>query len=201
MVEDSEQKTDPSSAGQSATDDSQKGEGSDTGQSEGDDGQSGNSGGGSEGDEPGDWEEIDDDRVTPYEEPIQGGGDGNIQATDGDIESFDTISVKTFLSKKPKVQVFVKGYIVASCSGKKENMEMKPPFTNKSALLMADRPDETDLSNMMAVQLSSGSKIRESFNLADHPNKLGEKLLVCGFYSTYMGGGMKDIGPNFWDNW
>jgi len=207
MVEDSEQKTDPSSAGQSATDDSQKGESSDTGQPGADDGQSGDSGGGSEGDEPGDWEEIDDDRETPYEEPYQGGGEegsssqgGSEQGDDGVVAAGSYITVNDFLTKRLGGGVFVNGYIVGACTKNKDNADLTPPFTYATALLLADSPDEKDINKMMSLELKSGSKIRAALNLVDHPELYRHKLQVFGYKEVYLGMyGMKGVGTWAYD--
>lgn len=210
MVEDSEQKTDPSSAGQSATDDSQKGEGSDTGQPEGGDGQSGDSGGGSEGDEPGepgDWEEIDYDRETPYEEPYQGGGEegsssqgGSEQGDDGVVAAGSYITVNDFLTKRLGGGVFVNGYIVGACTKNKDYADLTPPFTYATALLLADSPDEKDINKMMSLELKSGSKIRAALNLVDHKELYRHKLQVFGYKEVYLGMyGMKGVGTWAYD--
>ena len=95
----------------------------------------------------------------------------------------------------------MKGYIVGACTQRKDNNDFTAPFKWSSALLMADNPDEKNLDRMMAVELKSGSKIRKQINLVDHPEYYKHKLLLFGYHSSYMGGGMKNIGSGFWLDW
>ena len=145
-----------------------------------------------------DWEDSDNDSDTPYVDPDVTDGNDN---SSNDVKKGDTISVVRFLQRNLPGGVYVKGYIVGCCAQKKTNNDFTDPFQFTSALLMADSPDETDLDKMMAVQLKSGTKIRIELNLEDHPELYKHRLLLFGYYSDYMGGGMKDIGNSFYLEW
>ena len=53
-------------------------------------------------------------------------------------------------------------------------------------LVIADDPNETDISKCIPVQLSSGSTIREVLNLLDTPDNLGRKVTLSGSLEKYF---------------
>ncbi|MDE7388699.1 MAG: hypothetical protein K2M97_05540, partial [Muribaculaceae bacterium] len=53
-------------------------------------------------------------------------------------------------------------------------------------VLLADSPDETDWSNCIPVQLTSGSDARAMLNLKENPDMLGAKVSITGKLGTYL---------------
>ena len=130
-----------------------------------------------------------DDQTTPYEEPYTGGDDDAQPGSDDgqSIPSGSDITVHDFLTAKQLPGVYVKGYIVGSCTKNKGNADLTQPFAHATALLLADSPEEKDVDKMMSLELKSGSKIREALNLVDHPELYQHKLKVFGYRTSYLG--------------
>lgn len=147
-------------------------------------------------DEETEWEEGDNDSETPYVDPnVTDGNDNN----DGSIKTGDDVTVTQFINAANLPGVYVTGYIVAACAQNKKNAEFTSPFTYSSAVLLADDPNETDVEKTIAIQLKSGSKIRNAVNLDDHPENHKKRLRVFGYRTDYLGlKGIKDIGANNW---
>lgn len=106
----------------------------------------------------------------------------------------DTLSVSEFIMLGDNGEAYVKGYIIGDCTKNYKNADFTPPFSQPQAILLADRQDERDFSKIMAVQLKSGTKVREHMNLVDHPNWWGRLVVFSGYRTTYLGmPGMKSI--------
>lgn len=147
-------------------------------------------------DEDGDWVGRDNDSDTPYEEKdIVDGNDPDA----GDYHTGDYLTVTEFINAQSLPGVYVTGYIVAACAQNKKNAQFTPPFTWSSALLLADDKDETDVEKTIAIELKSGSKIRD-INLDDHPENHLKRLRVFGYRTNYLGlKGIKGVGAGNWE--
>lgn len=137
------------------------------------------------------------DKNDPYEEPDINTDDGE---NEGGISTGDIVSVNDFLTKDVNGGVYVEGYIVASCVQNIKNADFDAPFKGETALLMADDPNERNTDKVISIQLKSGSEMRKSLNLEDHPENKGKRLKVFGYRNTYLGiTGIKDIASGmFW---
>ena len=94
--------------------------------------------------------------------------------------------------------VRVKGYIVGACSKSISQAEWSAPFTWTQAILLADRKGERDAGKVMSVKLKS-ERMRQIFNLVEHPENQGRKLWVYGEKQTYLGiSGISDVNGYDW---
>lgn len=131
--------------------------------------------------------------------------EGNGEETD--IEDGDgntdyrkkTYTVDEFLSASlGRRSVRVKGYIVGACSKSISQAEWSAPFTWTQAILLADRKGERDGRKVMSVKLKS-ERLRQMFNLVDHPENHGRRVWVYGEKQTYLGiPGMSDVNGYDW---
>lgn len=123
------------------------------------------------------------------------GGDNGGWADDDNPTSGDTLNVATFKLASNEEAVWVKGYIVgcATASGGYRYV-FEEPFDASTSVLLADSRYEKEKKNTIAVQLKSGSLIREDLNLVDNPENLHRLVAVKGYKTTYLKlYGMKDI--------
>ncbi len=119
---------------------------------------------------------------------------------DSEIGTGDVISVTDFINKSLSGGVWVEGYIVGSCTRNISNADFTAPFSGASALLLADDPEETNTANVIAIELKSGSNIRKTANLEDHPENKGKRLKVFGYRENYLGIiGIKNISSNMFE--
>ena len=94
----------------------------------------------------------------------------------------------------PEESVWVWGYIVGGdLTSSAINYEI--PFTKNSNMAIAASAQCRTRSECMSVELASGSDIRETVNLVDHPEKLGHKIYIQGTVKeSYFGmPGLKSI--------
>ncbi|MDO4161000.1 MAG: DUF6359 domain-containing protein [Prevotellaceae bacterium] len=140
-------------------------------------------------------------------EKVEDGGDkGNQSSGDdkkdnddsgGDIASSDTLSVSEFRTEELSDAVWVKGYIVGAATGANKNYryDFDAPFEFATAILIADSPDASDVSEVISIQLKSGSKCRAIFNLVDNPENKGKLCAFYGYKDVYLLiPGIKTIG-------
>lgn len=123
------------------------------------------------------------------------GGDNGGWANDDNAVSGDTLNVAAFNASDSDEPVWVKGYIVgcATASGGYRYV-FDEPFDAPTSVLLADSRYEKEKKNTIAVQLKSGSLIREELNLVDNPENLHRLVAVKGYKTTYLKlYGMKDI--------
>ena len=138
-----------------------------------------------------DWEDSDNDSDTPYVDPDV--TDGNDNNSDGNKDR--EVTVTEFINEKSLSGVNVTGYIVAACAKSKNNAKFMPPFTGQTAVLLADNPNETNVEKTIAIQLKSGTEIRKTVNLEEHPENHKKRLRVFGYRTDYLGlKGIKDVG-------
>lgn len=87
---------------------------------------------------------------------------------------------------------WVVGYIVGYVNGTKltEKSAVFAAGNKETNILIADTPLETDYTNCVPVQLSSGTSYkaaREALNLKIHPENIGRKVKLLGIAEKYMG--------------
>ncbi|MFA9558223.1 DUF6359 domain-containing protein [Evansella sp. AB-rgal1] len=103
-----------------------------------------------------------------------------VSATDGDV-----ISVSEAIANNSGTAT-VEGYIVGTVSSS-SNFTLDPPFSSKTNLALADSPEETDLSKMIPVQLTtSGINVRAALNLVDNPENYQAKVQITGSLEAYF---------------
>ncbi len=87
---------------------------------------------------------------------------------------------------------WVMGYIVGYINGTKLT-EKTAVFTSgikETNIIIADSPLETNFSQCVPIQLSSGSSYistREALNLSNNPYNIGRKVKILGTLQKYMG--------------
>ena len=136
--------------------------------------------------------------VVGNDDDDDGGGSGG--GNNGKNDREKRYTVMEFINGNFSYQVWVKGYIVGSCYSNIKNADFTPPFDGSSALLLADRPGQTDLDSIIPIQLTGPR--RTYCNLVDHPENFGCQAEFFGSKNTYfrMTGMKDDIGAfNLWD--
>lgn len=118
---------------------------------------------------------------------------------DSDTDKDHVYTVTEFISSDYWGQVFVKGYIVGTCYQNKDNANFTPPFSNTTALLLADEKGEKDINKVIAINIGSkSSKERAMMNLKDNPDNYGRMIKVYGVRNIYLGlPGINDVDGNF----
>lgn len=167
--------------------DEDQNEGSDSNSGTGTDNSGGN--GSDSGSESGDGSGSGNGDTGKDDDNIGSGDESGGSKTDGEVD------VNTFITSPFKYQVWIKGYIVGCATGanQKYRYDFEPPFEFATALLLADNPNETNVSNVASVRLVNGSK-RDILNLMDNPENHGQKIRVFGYQATYLKiPGIKDI--------
>lgn len=101
----------------------------------------------------------------------------------------DPFTVAQAIAKKDgSAQTYwVKGFVVGEMSDFSNNKyfyELAPPFNGTSAYLIADSPDEINLSKCMPVQL--GSERANAMNLDEYPHFWRKEVLACGLLRDYF---------------
>lgn len=82
---------------------------------------------------------------------------------------------------------WVKGYIVGEMSDFSNNKyfyELAPPFAGTTSYLIADNPNEINLTKCMPIQL--GIARSDSFNLDTNPQYWRKEILTCGLLRDYF---------------
>jgi len=112
------------------------------------------------------------------------GGGGTTTETAGSKEAPLTVA-----EAKTKVgnTGYVTGYIVGYVDGQKleEGARFEAATESQTELLLADSPDETDVSNVLPVQLPTGD-IRTKLNPATASN-IGKQVVLYGSFENYFG--------------
>lgn len=102
------------------------------------------------------------------------------------IEGEKGYSVSQFLSQTFDGMVWVVGYVVGDCTQSISNANFEPPFSQPQAVLLADDPQESNATNVIAIQLS-GSSRRVSFSLESNPEyHRKRRLAVLGNKTYYL---------------
>jgi len=85
--------------------------------------------------------------------------------------------------------VWLCGYIVGYIQGRSMSKSVFEPGNVATNIILGGSPNENDYSLCVPVQLPSSphAEIRQYLNLRDNPLLLGQKLLICGTATKYMG--------------
>lgn len=91
-------------------------------------------------------------------------------------------------------KVWVAGYIVGGDLTSK-SMVTTPPFASPSCLAIGPKASTSSKDACIAVQLGSGSKVREEINLVDNPDMFGKYIILQGdIVASYFGiVGLKNV--------
>jgi len=120
----------------------------------------------------------------------EGGGEGAGAGTKD-----DPYNVAAAISNNTGVKQWVKGYIVGAAEfvAKGNTFHFDAPFGSVyTNVMIADSPDETNSSNVMVIQLPSGT-VRDILNLADNTGNHKKEVMVRGGLEDYFGQpGMKN---------
>lgn len=110
-------------------------------------------------------------------------------------------SVAEFIENQGNGKVrWMTGYVVGAVAPEvttvsgNGDIEWKAPTTLATTLVIADRPDVTDISQCVVVPLPLGSRFREQANLVDNPEVYKTQIWVKGHSDKYMGA--NGIGGN-----
>ena len=119
-----------------------------------------------------------------------GGESGNTETPTGGTynEPFSVAKViETYVDGK-QIPSYVKGYIVGYVDGNGYNAEtvkFEVPAEAQTEILIADSPNETDITKCVPVQLPKGD-IRTGLELMAHPEYLGQQVLLYGSIENYF---------------
>jgi hypothetical protein len=100
--------------------------------------------------------------------------------------SFDSpFDVATAVSNNVGTNVWVNGFIVGNIEVGADNLaNLSAPFTTNTNLYIAASASETDTTQMLIVQLSTG--VRDATNLVDNPGNLGQEIKFRGDLQAYF---------------
>lgn len=98
---------------------------------------------------------------------------------------YNPYTVAEVIDGTAKGSDYVIGYIVGCYgSGSKSNFS-RSGVTNTN-LALADDPDESNVENIIAIQLPKGS-VREKYNVYDNPSRIGvTKVVITGSIDSYI---------------
>lgn len=116
------------------------------------------------------------------ENPGVGGGDGT-----GEGQSpYSVLQLITLGEGELNNVVYVRGYVVGSANRSAvSNADFGTEKAVATNLLIADSPSEKDYKRCISVGLETGV-IRDAMNLVDNPERLGQKITVCGSVGNYL---------------
>ena len=116
------------------------------------------------------------------------------QQSEGDGSDWNTAYSIVDAAAHPEESVWVWGYIVGG-DLTSTGINFDVPFSKNSNLAIAASPSCRTRTECMSVELASGSDIRESVNLVDHPETLGAKIYIQGTVKeSYFGlPGLKSV--------
>ncbi len=132
---------------------------------------------------------------------FEGGGYGPVMEGDGTAESPYTVG--GVLAGAQGTEQWVTGYIVGWVEGQvlSTGAHFTVPASSASNLLLAASPTETNVSNCIPVQLTSGSAVRTALNLQNNPDNLGKQVSIKGNLESYFGAaGLKAPTAYAWGN-
>ncbi len=120
-----------------------------------------------------------------------------------DTETSEWISVAEALAANEGDVVVVRGYIVGYINGTSLNKAVFacPDDAPNTNMLLADKPDETDVAKCMPILLSTKGtpSPRSVLNLYDNPSNLHRLILVAGEIETYFSvNGIRDLREYEW---
>ncbi len=121
----------------------------------------------------------------------------DIQGYDGTFDNPYTVAYA--IANNSGTGIWVSGYLVGVMETNTDPFaaSFAPPFFTNSNVLLADSPNETNLSNCLIVQLPAGS-IRNAVNLVNKPANLGKEIKLRGNLEKYFSvPGMKNT-DGYW---
>ena len=126
-------------------------------------------------------------------------GQGSRNMTTGDGSFDDPFDVATAISNNVGADVWVNGFIVGNIEVGTDNLaNLQAPFTTATNLYIAASASETDTTQMLIIQLSTG--VRDQTNLVDNPANLGEEIKFRGDLQAYFSvAGLKST-DGYWLN-
>ncbi|MBS2098908.1 DUF5689 domain-containing protein [Carboxylicivirga linearis] len=128
-------------------------------------------------------------------ERCSGGGGGSGDGTGTKDDPYDVAYVLSS-ADDGSISGWVKGYIIGTIPATGE-ATLTAPFDVATNMLIAASADETNVENMVSVQLPSGS-IRTALNLVDNESNLGKEVIVLGSLEWYYGfSGVKSL-TGYW---
>lgn len=140
-----------------------------------------------------------EDVPAPYDYPGTGGDNGGATPPAGAVgdgtEANPYIVTDIITNGASGSNVFVKAYIVGFVPDKALD---EAKFTaegceSASNVIVAASADETNVSNVMPVQLPFGD-VRTGVNLKDNPGNIKQEVILCGNVETYFGkSGLKSV--------
>lgn len=135
---------------------------------------------------------IDIEGFEGFDELVKDNGStpDNPGTTTGDGSEANPFSVADIIGGASGNDVWVKGVIVGWVEGAKIDEGSHFDVTNvtsQSNILIAATADVKDPRNCVAVQLVSGSDVRNALNLQTHPGNLGKEVMIKGNLAAYFG--------------
>lgn len=129
-----------------------------------------------------------------------GGGGGGGEGGGTFEEPFNIAQSIDNQNATPYVTGWSKGYIVGTVKEgvntvtSSDDLQFSGPFSRNTNVLLADDPNETDYTKILAVNLPAGSALRDDVNLVGNPDNLGKWLNVYGVLRAYFGiAGLRDM--------
>lgn len=128
-------------------------------------------------------------------EPLTITGEGT------ETNPYTVADVKLLKNSTGTTKYWVEGYIVGTPSkgnaGDLISADLEAPFTSTSAIVLAPTTTTTDLTEMIPVQLPSGSH-RIALNLKDNPTNYQKKVRVYGTLELYYrASGVKNVSKHY----
>lgn len=128
------------------------------------------------------------------DDPAADGGTG-----DGSADT--PFSVGQVLGGAAGSAKWITGYIVGYVEGASlaEGAHFSTDGASQSNILLASKPDETNVNYCVPVQLVYDTQPRNDLNLGAHPENLGKQVSLCGDLQTYFGTkGLKSTSSYTW---
>lgn len=126
---------------------------------------------------------------------LKSNGGGGETPGEGDAGSKENPYTVAYAIANNSGTAWVKGYVVGWVDGMtlSSGATFNGEATSNTNLLIADTPDETELSKCMPVQLPSGS-VRNALNLKDNPTLYKKQVFLNGSLERYFGtAGLKSV--------
>lgn len=129
-----------------------------------------------------------------------GGNNNDDENADQDKPTDDYMTVAEAQSADIGEVIYVKGYIVASCTKSMKNADFYSPFSGSTAIILADEPVDTEdnqydtTENLFPVCLTDYKDVRADLNLEDNPEIWNHRIYIIGVKAKYMSSpGMKQV--------
>ena len=118
----------------------------------------------------------------------EGGGGGDTPTGDTDGSEAKPYTVAAAVAAGSGTEKFVKAYIVGWIEGQvlSEGAHFDANASVASNILIADSPNETDVTKCMPVQLPSGA-VRTAVNLKDNAGNYKKEIILVGNIEKYFG--------------